>query len=60
MIAAGGMLTPGKIIKAGEMWGGSPARKMRDLTEQQQAINNLGTMHYAQLAPQHADAVNQS
>ncbi len=60
MIAAGGMLTPGKIIKAGEMWGGSPARKMRDLTEQQQAINNLGTMHYAELAPKHADAVNQS
>jgi carbonic anhydrase/acetyltransferase-like protein (isoleucine patch superfamily) len=60
MIAAGGMLTPGKKILAGEMWGGRPAKKMRDLTEEQQAVNGLGTAHYAMLCQEHAKAVSQS
>jgi carbonic anhydrase/acetyltransferase-like protein (isoleucine patch superfamily) len=60
MIAAGGMLTPGKTILAGEMWGGRPARKMRDLTPQQQAINGFGIAHYVENAKAHAAAVSES
>lgn len=33
MLAAGAMLTPGKTVKSGEMWGGRPARFMRKLTD---------------------------
>lgn len=33
MVAAGAVVTPGKIVRRGELWAGSPARKMRDLTE---------------------------
>lgn len=33
MLAAGSMLTPGKTVKSGEMWGGRPARFMRKLTD---------------------------
>lgn len=60
MFAAGAMLTPGKKILAGEMWGGRPAKKMRDLTEQQQAVNTLGAAGYAMLAQSHAKEVSSS
>jgi gamma-carbonic anhydrase len=33
MVAAGSMVTNGKIVKSGEIWAGSPAKKFRDLTE---------------------------
>lgn len=32
LVAAGALVTPGKRVKKGELWGGSPARKLRDLT----------------------------
>ena len=32
MVAAGALVTPGKRILSGQLWGGSPARLMRDLT----------------------------
>lgn len=31
LVAAGALVTPGKRVKRGELWGGSPARKLRDL-----------------------------
>lgn len=37
MIAAGAMVTPNKRILRGELWGGNPAKKMRDLTPEQMA-----------------------
>jgi carbonic anhydrase/acetyltransferase-like protein (isoleucine patch superfamily) len=37
MVAAGALLTPGKRVPSGELWGGSPARRIRDLTEAQLA-----------------------
>jgi gamma-carbonic anhydrase len=35
MVAAGALVTPGKRVPTGELWGGSPARKLRDLTDAQ-------------------------
>lgn len=35
MLAAGAMLTPGKRIKAGELWAGRPAKYWRDLTQEE-------------------------
>jgi carbonic anhydrase/acetyltransferase-like protein (isoleucine patch superfamily) len=32
MVAAGALLTPGKRVKSGELWAGTPARKIRELT----------------------------
>lgn len=32
MVAAGALVKPGVIIPSGELWGGTPARKLRDLT----------------------------
>ena len=37
MVAAGAVVTPGKIVRRGELWAGSPARKLRDLTDKDYA-----------------------
>ncbi len=57
MLAAGAMLTSGKRILARELWGGSPARKMRDLDDAAVAGMRLGTAHYVQNGKRHAAAI---
>jgi len=37
MLAAGALLTPGKVVCAGQIWAGSPARFWRDVSEAQSA-----------------------
>lgn len=36
MVAASALVPPGKRVRAGELWGGSPARFMRKLTDEEQ------------------------
>lgn len=50
MIAAGAMVTPGKRVPAGELWAGSPAKKMRDLSEDDMAGFVKQCAHYVVLA----------
>jgi carbonic anhydrase/acetyltransferase-like protein (isoleucine patch superfamily) len=57
MLAAGAMLTEGKVIEPRELWGGRPARKMRDLEEPAIMGMRIGTAHYAENAIAHAAAV---
>ncbi len=56
MVAAGALVTPNKRVPAGELWGGSPARKLRDLTPQQRATLNLTAKAYAAFAQEHRAA----
>ena len=56
MLAAGAMLTPGKRIGSLQMWGGRPARFMRELDETWMAMNKMGVAHYVQNAKAHAAA----
>jgi gamma-carbonic anhydrase len=58
MLAAGSMLTPGKTIGAGELWIGRPAKKLRDMSDDEIARNRLGAAHYVQLAVAHKAAVS--
>ena len=37
MLAAGAMLTPGKRLPSGELWAGSPARRVRALSDEELA-----------------------
>ncbi len=46
MLAAGAMLTPGKVIKARQMWLGRPAVFTRDLTDEALADMQLGVQGY--------------
>lgn len=57
MLAAGAMLTEGKVMEPRELWGGRPARKMRDLDEAAIMGMRIGTAHYAENAKHHAEAV---
>ena len=53
MLAAGAMLTPRKVIPSGELWAGRPARKMRDLTEDDMANLRRSAAHYVEVARAH-------
>lgn len=50
MVAAGALVTPGKIVRSGEFWAGSPARKMRDLTPAAVENIHVSATHYCELA----------
>ena len=50
MLAAGGLLTPGKRIARGELWGGTPARKIRDRPPAEIEQFRGNAVHYMELA----------
>lgn len=58
MLAAGAMLTEGKVMGERELWGGCPARKMRDLDDAAIMGMRIGTAHYAENAKHHAAAID--
>lgn len=60
MLAAGAFLSPRKIVPAGEMWAGMPARKFRDLREGEDKMALLGAAHYVEEARRHRDALAQA
>jgi len=53
MVAAGGLVTPGKRVRRGELWAGSPAKLMRRLTDQEIAYFAYSAHHYCALAASH-------
>lgn len=60
MLAAGAMLTPGKTVPTGQMWGGRPAKFMRELDENWSMGNQMAVAHYVHNAHVHKGAVNGS
>jgi gamma-carbonic anhydrase len=58
MLAAGAMLTPGKTIPSGQMWGGRPAKFMRDWTATNAAGNSMAVAHYVNNSEIHKAAVS--
>jgi len=57
MLAAGGMLTPGKRIPAGQLWAGRPARYVRDLSFEELEGHKVGVAGYVALGKAHAEAL---
>mgnify|MGYP001556180881 CR=1 FL=1 len=55
MVAAGSLVTPGKVIPSGQLWAGSPAKFMRDLTEDDFKHMNWSSTHYVKLAREYID-----
>jgi carbonic anhydrase/acetyltransferase-like protein (isoleucine patch superfamily) len=49
VIAAGALVTPGKHLRSGYLYGGCPAREMRALTEQEQAYFLYSAANYVGL-----------
>lgn len=57
MLAAGAMLTPGKVLQSGQLWSGIPARYVRDLTDEAIAEMQVGVAHYVENGRAHKKAV---
>lgn len=50
MVAAGALVTPGKCVLAGQVWGGTPARYLRDINDTDLQMINYTVPHYIKLA----------
>lgn len=50
MLAAGALVTPGKTIPAKQLWGGSPAKFMRELTQKDLDMLPFSADRYTKLA----------
>jgi carbonic anhydrase/acetyltransferase-like protein (isoleucine patch superfamily) len=50
MLAAGSLLAPKKIVKKNELWGGSPAKFMRIMTEDEINYTLISAVNYNKLA----------
>lgn len=53
MVAAGALITPRKRVPAGELWSGSPAKKMRELTQEERDYIPYSAQNYSRLAAEH-------
>jgi carbonic anhydrase/acetyltransferase-like protein (isoleucine patch superfamily) len=53
MVAAGALVTPNKRVASGELWGGSPAKAMRDLRPEEIEGFLPQARHYAELGASH-------
>lgn len=54
MIAAGAIVARNTTIPAGELWAGSPAKKLRDLKPEEASFLPESAQHYLQLAQEHS------
>jgi gamma-carbonic anhydrase len=55
MLAAGAMLTPGKVVKSGQVWAGSPAKYFRDLTKEERDYIAVSADNYIRLAMEYKE-----
>ncbi len=53
MLAAGAVLTPGKVVKSGQLWVGNPAKYFRDLTPAEKDFIQVSANNYAELAAEY-------
>jgi len=58
MLAAGAMLTQGKVIESRQLWGGRPAKYMRDLTDEALADMQAGVNGYVINGKIHREALD--
>jgi len=53
MVAAGALVTPGKVVKANEVWAGSPAKKLRDINQKDLDFFAINRKRYERLASEY-------
>ncbi|GGY44281.1 gamma carbonic anhydrase family protein [Parvularcula lutaonensis] len=57
-LAAGAFLSNRKRVPSGELWGGMPAKKLRDLREGEDKMALMGAAFYVEEARQHREAID--
>lgn len=55
MLAAGSLLTPRKVVPSGQLWGGAPARYMRDLTQEELDFFAISADNYVRLGKEYIE-----
>ena len=53
MLAAGSLLTQGKIIETGELWAGKPAKFLRKLTNEEKKFIKKSAVRYYLLSQEY-------
>jgi carbonic anhydrase/acetyltransferase-like protein (isoleucine patch superfamily) len=56
MVAAGALVTPGKRVPSGEVWGGNPARRLREVRPEELEGWVRSWTGYVEMARAHAQA----
>ena len=57
MVAAGALVPPGKTVGAGQLWAGTPAKYIRDLTAEETAEFPIQIQRYVDLGQSYRDIV---
>ena len=55
MIAAGALVTPGKILESGWLYSGSPARRTREITDREREFLPYSADNYVRLKQRFLD-----
>ena len=55
MVAAGALVTSGKRVPSGQLWAGSPAKYLRDVTEKEKEYLRWSAAHYVKLAREYKE-----
>ncbi len=50
VLAAGSLVSPGKVLEGGWLWRGAPARRVRELTDQEREFFSYSAENYRRLA----------
>ena len=53
MVAAGALITPGRRVKSGEVWAGKPAKKLREVCQQDLEFFEINRARYQRLATEY-------
>lgn len=53
LLAAGSVVPPGRELEGGHLWVGSPAKRVRPLTEKELAYLEYSAQHYVELKNRH-------
>ena len=56
LVAAGSLVPPGKHVGAGELWAGSPARRVRETGDREQDLLDYIWLTYVKLGQEYVDA----
>lgn len=56
MLAAGAVLTPGKVVKSGQIWAGNPAKYFRDMNQAEKDYIKISADNYAELAREYSES----
>jgi carbonic anhydrase/acetyltransferase-like protein (isoleucine patch superfamily) len=54
LLGAGSLVTPNKRLESGYLWQGSPARRVRELTDREREYLRYSAEHYVRLKDRHA------